>query len=61
MYSFRTPQKKSYYYRVHTNPHPSIYNLVLAAPIRRGKMPSEPHQGTQGCIPKVIIELKVII
>jgi len=29
----------------------SIYNLVLAAPIRRGKMPSEPHQGTQRCIP----------
>ena len=25
MYSFRTPQKKSYFYPVRTNPHPSQY------------------------------------
>jgi hypothetical protein len=48
MYSFRTPQKKSLFLPCpHQSAPLSIYNLVLAAPIRRGKMPSEPQQGTQ--------------
>ena len=57
-----TPLKKNCgFYPVRTNLHPSQYIfhiLVLAAPIRRGKMPSGLHQETrkaqetQKCIPQ---------
>ena len=62
-----TPLKKNCgFYPVRTNLHPSQYIfhiLVLAAPIRRGKMPSGLHQETrkaketQRCIPQHTIAL----
>ena len=49
MYSFRTPQKKSYFYPVRTNPHPSQYIIQCLPHQSAGaKCPQNRTKGLRG-------------